>query len=106
MQPPLEAAIATGIDLGDLDCATSANSSADQRRAAMAGDVEARLPAGLDVQVLDHAAGDVGRPAHVAPRVSQRLGEVHDVDAVGRGQIGERDHIEASGWPHLVARSS
>ena len=59
VKPSFEAAIATGVDLGDRDGAAGADGGADQRRAAMAGDVEARPSAGLDVQVLGNPAGDV-----------------------------------------------
>ena len=71
----------------------------------MAGDVEARASAGLDVQVLGDAAGDVGGPTYVAARMGQRRGEVDDVHAVGAGQVGKRDHAASSvvGWPYLKA---
>jgi hypothetical protein len=96
MQAPLEPTVATGVDQDDLDGATGAEGGTDQRRATMAGDMEAGAGAGLDIQVLGHAAGDVGRPAHVAARMRQRLAEVKDVHAVGGGQFGERDHATAS----------
>ena len=40
----------------------------------MARDVEARLAAGLDIQVLGEAAGDVGGPANVATGMGEGLG--------------------------------
>ena len=98
VQTPLEAAIATGVDLGDLDGAAGADGGADQRRAAMAGDVEAGPAAGLDVQVLGDATRDVGGPTYVPPRMSQRLRQMEDVHAVGGRQLDERDHAEASVW--------
>jgi hypothetical protein len=95
MQPPLEAPIAAGVDLADLDRPAGTDAGADQRRAAMAGDVEARIGAALHVQVLGDTTGDVDRPTHVAARRGQRRGEVDDVHAVGGGQRGERDHAQA-----------
>ena len=94
--------MAAGVDLGDLDGAAGADGGADQRRAAMAGDVEARPAAGLDVQVLGDTAGDVGSPAGIATRMRQRLAEMQHVDAVRAGELGERDHatevLEALAW--------
>jgi hypothetical protein len=49
MQPSFEATVAARVDLGDLDGAASPDGRAHQRRAAVAGDVEARAGAGLDV---------------------------------------------------------
>ena len=106
VQPPFETAIATGVDLGDPDRTAAAESGADERRAGMmcavlaaagaaAGvrvQVGARLAAGLDVQVLGHAAGEVEGPARIAMGMSQRRVDVQDVDAVGGGEVGERDH--------------
>src|ERR671932_2913958 len=81
VEAPFEATITAGVDLGDLDRATGADGDADERRAVMVGavlaatgaaagvgvQVKARLAAGLDVQVLGDAAGDVGRPAPRTP---------------------------------------
>src|SRR5438067_11976033 len=77
----------------------------------MAGDVEARPAAGLDVQVLGDTAGDVGSPTNVAAGMSQGLGQVQDVHAVGGRQLDERDHAEASatfgqGWPKRASMAS
>ena len=58
----------------------------------MAGDVEARASAGLDVQVLGDTAGDVRSPARIAARVSQWLGQMEDVHAGGGGELSQRDH--------------
>jgi len=103
MKTTFQPAIATGVDLGDRDGAAGADSGADQRRAAMAGDVEARIDAALHVQVLSHAPRDVGSPTYVAAGVGQRRGEVDDVHAVGAGQVGKRDHATLSvvGWPYV-----
>jgi hypothetical protein len=105
VKPSFEAAIATGVDLGDLDGAAGADGGADQRRAAMAGDVEAGVGAALHVQVLSDAAGDVGGPADVTSRLSQRRREVNNVHAIGGGEFGQRDHAASSvaGWPYLKA---
>ena len=92
MQAALETAIAARVDLGNQDCAAGADGGADQRRAAMAGQVAARPAAGLDVQMLGDAARDVGRPANVAARMGQWLAEMQDVHAVGGGELGQRDH--------------
>jgi hypothetical protein len=99
MQAPFEPAIATWVDLGDQDGAAGTDGRADQRRAAMAGGVGARAAAGLDVQVLGHAAGEVAGPTDVAAGVGEGLGQVEHVDAFDGGQLGERDHAEASGSP-------
>ena len=49
MQPAFEPAIATGVDLGDLNLAAGADGGADQGRAAVARQVVARAGAGLDI---------------------------------------------------------
>ena len=121
VQAPFEAAIATGVDLGDPDRTAAAESGADERRAGMMGavlaaagaaagvrvEVGARLTAGLDVQVLGDTTGDVGRPACIAMGVSQRLGQMKHVHAVGGGEIGKQDHVaEASArWATQEAQS-
>jgi hypothetical protein len=85
MEPPFEPAITARVDLGDEDGAAGTDSRAHERRAAVAGDVEARLAARRDVQVLGDAAGDIRRPADVAPCMSQGFAQVDDVDTRGGG---------------------
>jgi len=96
VEAALQAAIPAGVDLDNGDAAAGADSRTDQRRAAMAGDVLASTGAGLDVQVLGHAAGDVGRPADVAARMGQGFREVEEIDPLRRGEVGEGDHAATS----------
>jgi hypothetical protein len=96
VQASFEPAVATRVDPGDRDRAAGADGRADQRRAVVAGDVEAGLAAHLDIQVLGHATGDVGRPAHVATGMRERLAQVQEVDAIRGGQLSQRDHAAAS----------
>jgi hypothetical protein len=96
MQASFEPAIAARVELHHDDGAPTADRSTDQGRAAMARDVEARLAAGLDIQVLGDTAGDVGRPARIAARVSQRLGQMEDVHPGRGGELGEWDHAATS----------
>jgi hypothetical protein len=86
VQSPFEAAIATWVDLGDPHGPAGADGRTHQRQAgvvsavlaaarAAAGisaQVEASPDTGLNIQVLGHAAGDVGSPAHIAARMCQR----------------------------------
>ena len=76
MEAPFESPISARVDMDDENNAATTDGCADERRAAVAGDMEARLAAGLDIQVLGHAAGDVSSPAHVAPRVGQGFAQM------------------------------
>jgi hypothetical protein len=61
-------------------------------------EVVAHCPAGLDVQMLGNATGDVGGPANMPVRMLHWRVEVQGVHAMSRRQFAERNHAKGFAW--------